>query len=410
MAVGEDGTVSPNAFVRGAARRLGPYAKVIALASCMDGFALTWQEPDEGDGNGGSERTPDCPGRPCDDGDVGVLSGRTKLVVLTSIAVAAVAWSLLFGAMVSVVAGPAVGVVIGIVLGVALVVLFPERRMADRVFSSLARKGSESSSGRLRNIADGLAIAIGVPAQQVVLIPSAVPNVIALPTRSNGLVVVATEGAVELLSRRGLESLVASQIVVARDPWVRQATRAQLAQGPWAFLLATTMLIGFPGVIFFVLAFATIFLFVFTTLPRRCDAVRDLVADGVGIHTTKDPEALVQALRALRPAALAAPDQKLGIGMMVDPFAVLSVRLKSSTSVTVNGRTRSWSTEDEVATELGFRAERMERVARGDSSADDGLGPYRQAWSSLGRDENPYRLTDDERATGEATRTALLRQ
>jgi hypothetical protein len=279
--------------------------------------------------------------------------------------------------------------------------------VADRVLASLAGKGASAASGRLRNIADALAIAIGVPAEQVVLIDSPVPNVLALPTRSSGLVVVATEGALTLLSRQQLESLVASQIVVARERWVRLATRAPLAQSPWALLLGGTIVIGFRGMVFSILAFVTVFVMVFTTLPRRADATRDLVADGVAISTTKNPAALVQALRNLRPAALAAPQQRLGLGMMVDAFAVLSVRSKTSTSVTVNGRTRSWTTEDELATELGFRADRMERVARGDSPADDALGPFRAAWSALGRADNPYRLTDEERAKGEAARVAL---
>ena len=124
------------------------------------------------------------------------------------------------------------------------------------------------------------------------------------------------------------------------------------------------------------------------------------MADGVAINTTKNPAALVRALRDLRPSALVAPEQKLGtIGMFVDPFAVLSVRSKTKTTVTVNGRSRSWSTEDELATELGFRADRMERVDRGDFDSLNGVGPFRKAWGALGRADNPYVLTDLERST-----------
>lgn len=324
-----------------------------------------------------------------------------------SVAVAVIPWALFIGALVSVVAGRLVGVIVGAVLAPVLVVFFPERRVADVVVASLAKKSTAVEGGRLRNIADGLALAIGVPAQQVQLIGSPVPNVIALPTRSNGLVVVATDGAVGILSRQELESLVASQIVVAGDRWVRLATRAQLAQAPWALLLGGAMAVGLVGMLFFVLAMFVVFLFAFTTLPRRPDAVRDLAADAVAIHTTKNPVALVSALRTLRPAALVAPDQRLGIGMLLDPFAVLSVRLKVSTTVTVNGKSRSWTTAEEVATELGLRADRMERVAQGDSSADDTLGPYRKAWSLLGSIYNPYRLRPWEQEAGEAARNSL---
>ena len=150
--------------------------------------------------------------------------------------------------------------------------------------------------------------------------------------------------------------------------------------------------------VFFILAFASVFIYVFTGLYRRADAVRDLVADSVAINTTKNPVALVSALRDLRPAALVAPTQRLGsIGMATDPFAVLSVRRKSSTTVTVNGKSRSWSTEDELATELGIRADRMERVSNGEFTALDGLGPFREAWAALGKHDNPYQLTDAER-------------
>lgn len=326
------------------------------------------------------------------------MRSGAKRAVVQVVVIAAVPWALFLGTVVSYLAPLPVASVLGLLAGIALVLFFPERVVAERVYNSLVQSVAGSTSDRLRNIADGLAIAIGVPANQVAVIDKSVPNVLALPTKSHGLVVVATDGAVRLLSRPELEALVASQVVLAGDPWVRRATRAQLAQGPWGLLLALTIGLGYLNFVFFVLAFASVFIYVFTGLYRRADAVRDLVADSVAINTTKNPVALVSALRDLRPAALVAPTQRLGsIGMTTDPFAVLSVRRKSTNTVTVNGKSRSWSTEDELATELGIRADRMERVSNGEFAALDGLGPFRKAWAALGKHDNPYQLTDAER-------------
>ena len=334
-----------------------------------------------------------------------------KRAVLGVVLIAAIPWTIFLSALCSAVLEKTPGVVAAIVVVVSLLAVgfvwfFPERAVAESVYAKVIEK-SRGQNNRLRNVAEGLAIAIGVPAERVEVVASPVPNVLALPTRSHGLVVVATEGAIGLLSRPQLEALVASQIVVAGDKWVRLATRAQLAQAPWAFLLAATFPLGFVSPVFFVAAMAAIVLFVFTSLFRRADAVRDLVADGVAINTTKNPQALVSALRALRPSVLVAPSQKLGAsGMRTDAFAVLSVRSKADTTVTVNGKSRSWATEDELATELGFRADRMERVGNGDFSALEGLGPFRKAWAALGTPENVYVLTDEERRVGQTAAAA----
>jgi Zn-dependent protease with chaperone function len=338
---------------------------------------------------------------------MGSVRSGAKRAVLGVIVVAAIPWAMVFGALLHLFVGFVPSLVGGIAVALALVWFFPERTVASNVYAAIVEKKQSAQSNRLRNVADGLAIAIGVPAERVQVIDSQVPNVLALPTKTHGLVVVATEGAVRLLSRQELEAVVASQIVVAGDPWVRRATRAQIAQAPWGFLLPIAMVLGFSRVVFAVAAFFMVFVFVFTGLFRRADAVRDLVADGVAINTTKNPQALVGALRDFRPAALAAQNQKLGsTGMKADAFAVLSVRGKATNTMTVNGNSRSWSTEDELATELGFRADRMERVANGDFSALEGLGPFFTAWRLLGKPENQYQLTDAERATGEAAALA----
>jgi Zn-dependent protease with chaperone function len=338
---------------------------------------------------------------------MGSVRAGAKRAVIEVVLIAAISWALFFGAILHLFIGLFPAIAIAVASAIALVWFFPERVLADNVYAAIVEKKQSAQSNRLRNIADGLAIAIGVPAERVQVIDSPVPNVLALPTKTHGLVVVATEGAIRLLSRPELEALVASQIVVAGDPWVRRAARAQIAQAPWGLLLPVAMLLGFSQGAFFIGAFAMVFVFMFSGFFRRADAVRDLTADGVAINTTKNPQALVGALRDLRPAVLVAPDQKLGAsGMKTDAFAVLSVRGKSTNTVSVNGKSRSWSTEDELATELGFRADRMERVSNGDFTVLDGLGPFFKAWRTLGKADNPYQLTDAERAIGRAAASA----
>jgi Zn-dependent protease with chaperone function len=300
--------------------------------------------------------------------------------------------------------------VVTLVLGLLIVWFYPLGWLADLTYKSLLGERSEATR-RFRNVADGLALAIGVPAERVEIIAAPVPNVLALPTMKHGLVVVATEGACRLLHRAELEALVASQLVIAGDPWVRMASRFQSAVAPWGFLLAIATSLGFSGApIGAFVGLPLIFLFAFTTLPRRPDAARDLVADFVAIHTTKNPDAIVRALRSLRPAALVASNQTLGLtGMISDAFAVLSTRKRTSTSLSVNGKvTRNWTTHDEIATELGLRSDRMAAVYRGDFSELGTLRHYVQAWKVLGTADNPYVLTPLERNAAAAAASSVV--
>lgn len=141
---------------------------------------------------------------------------------------------------------------------------------------------------RLGNVAAGLALALGVPEGRVAVIDSDVPNVGAFPTRSGNLVV-ATSGAVASLGRDELEGLVASQLVVAGDRWVRWATSAQLVQGPRFALL-------FGSVFVNPLLMPAAFLAFFG--GRYADGARDLVADAAAVGATRNPEPLVRAFRA----------------------------------------------------------------------------------------------------------------
>lgn len=339
--------------------------------------------------------------------------GRRLLTLLGTVLLVAVMPGAVFAALIGSawVGGPdwdrfLVGAVIGYLVGIAAQLFLPLRVVADGVARRLGAAAAdgavrvhEVSAGRASNVAEEIAIALGVPAGRVALIDTVVPNVLALPT-SRGALVVVTRGALGLMTRDELGALVASQLAVASSPLVRVASRAQLVESvalPALFVASFSNPVILPVV---VLAIGW--------LGRRADATRDLLADIEALAATRFPDALVGAFEALRPAALVAASQRLAsAGFVVDPFAVLSARGRTTTTVVVNGRRRSWSTEDEVALELHVRAERIARAAAGDPSAMRGLGPWRRAWRALDAG-GPFALTEIERAKAAELRAALL--
>ncbi len=318
-----------------------------------------------------------------------ILSSGARRAVLGAVALAAVPWTILFSALLRWVLPVPVAFALAAVLAVAWVALLPLPVVGRFVLDRL-RGRRASDSARLDGIAEGLAIALGIPTTLVSVIDSALPNVLVLPIGPSAHHVVATTGAVDAMSRRELEALVASQVVDAGNGFVRVATRAQLAMGASVIVgIASPVVAWHPA--WMLLAFVTVFGIVLGSLLRRPDAVRDLVADSVAVHTTKDPEALISALRALMSAAPRAATERLGVpGFLADAFTVLSTRSRVQTTVKVNGKSRSWSTADEIATEMGFRADRMERAHLGDRSVLDSTKGFRAAWKLLGSPENPY--------------------
>lgn len=255
---------------------------------------------------------------------------------------------------------------------VALV--FPIRRYSEWAARRVLASGD---SRRLRSIAEALALAIGVPTERVAVLDVPIPDVGVFPTRT-GNVVIATAGAVDSMSRRELEALVATQLTVASSEWVRIATSAQLVQSLRMALLFGSAFINPLAIPFAFLAFFG---------GRYADATRDLVGDELAARTTYDPASLGRALRAL--AQHAGEGTMLSVGLpafMGDQFWVMSTRKTTHTTMSVNGRvTRSWSTTDEIVTEMGVRADRLERAARGDWYGFRGLRAWKKAMRRLGR-------------------------
>ena len=309
------------------------------------------------------------------------LPARAKLVVLGAAVRAGFCWAVAAGAVAApiytgfslhrlVVAGVVFLVVWPLVT--LAVFLLPVARYGEWVAHRITARSE--APARLGNV--GLAIAIGAPEGRVAVIDSEVPNAGAFPTRSGNLVV-ATSGAVDLLDRDELEGLVASQLVVAGDRWVRWATSAQLVQSPRFALLFGSV---FVNPVLMPAAFLAFF------GGRYADGARDLVADAAAVNATRHPEPLVRALRRLAPHAAEAHTLRAGLpGFLVDQFWVLSSRRPVHTSVSTPGGSRQWTTADEVAAEMRVRADRVVQAASGDWTAFEGLGAWRKAMRTLNR-------------------------
>jgi Zn-dependent protease with chaperone function len=301
-----------------------------------------------------------------------VVSAAVRAGFCWAVAAAAVSAPIYTGVSVRRLVMAAVVFVVTWVVVTLAVFAFPVSRYGAWVAKRLT--GSDGAPARLANVAAGLAIAIGVPEGRVAVIESDVPNVGAFPTTAGNLVV-ATSGAVDQLGRDELEGLVASQLVVAGDRWVRWATAAQLVQAPRFFLLFGSV---FVNPFLMPAAFLAFF------GGRYADGARDLVADAAAVGATRHPEPLVRAFRALVPHARQAHTQRAGLpGFLVDQFWVLSARKTVHTSVSTPGGTRQWTTADELAAEMRVRADRVEQAARGDWSAFNGLRAWKRALRTL---------------------------
>ncbi|MEO6653631.1 MAG: hypothetical protein ABIP17_13345 [Ilumatobacteraceae bacterium] len=242
------------------------------------------------------------------------------------------------------------------VLAAVAILALPLEKVGDRVLRDFR---ADVAGGRLRNIADGLAIAIGEQPGHVLIHETPIPNVGGFPT-TDGVVVMATTSAIEQLRRDELEALVAAQFAGMREPWCRLATRAELA---WKLAQAigfASILVAYP---IGVLVAASM-----VAVPRIVEASRDLCADVAAVAVTKHPTALANAFRRLAQSASLGNQQKIAVHwyLPVSTFLALPKRTKATTSIgTETGPERTWTDVDEVRDELLLRAERAEALAAG---------------------------------------------
>jgi Zn-dependent protease with chaperone function len=270
---------------------------------------------------------------------------------------------------------------------------FPHARFGSWAASRMVAAGG-APTRRAVNLTEELAIATGAWTRfRVLAVDSPVPNVGALPGIDHTTVVV-TSGAEQLLPRDELEALMATQVVVASDRWVRIATAAQLFDAPrFAILFGS----GFLNPFLIPLAFLAF------QGHRRGDAVRDMVADHAALRATRHPDALVRALYRLRPAAPHSSALRVGLpAFLVDQYWVLSTRAPATTSMSSSGGARTWTTADEIAAEMASRADRVQRGSRGEVGALFDMAAWRQATRSLGAAGStpagfPLGLAPDER-------------
>lgn len=265
---------------------------------------------------------------------------------------------------------------VAMVAAALVVILLPLERLGETIVADL--RASSASAGRLRNIVDELSIAIGEPAEHVVVHEAAIPNIGGFPT-PDGVVVMATSQAVEQLRRDELEALVAAQFAGMRDRWCRVATRAELT---WTL----TKVLAFASILF-AMPVAVLIGGTMLFLPRTVEATRDLCADIAAVEATRHPTALASGLRHLVPAASDGHEQRLAKRwyLPISPFLAMPRRLKSTTSVSVGGRPKRTYTEaEEIAAELNLRADRAEALAAGADPSEYTGREYRRRWGELG--------------------------
>ena len=266
-------------------------------------------------------------------------------------------------------------IIVAMVVAAAIVLLFPLERLGGEIVTDLR---AEATDGRLRNVAEEVAIAIGETSRHVVIHEAEVPNVGAFPT-ADGVVVMATTGALEQLERAELEALVAAQFAGMRDRWCRLATRAELT---WTL----TKVLGFVSILF-AMPVAWMIGGVMVFLPRSVEATRDLCADVAAVRATRHPAALANAFRHLAPAASAGNKQRFVQRwyLPISPFLAMPKRAQSTTSISGGGKpARTYTDVDEVTFELLLRADRAEALASGADPSEYTGREYRRRWSRLG--------------------------
>lgn len=305
-------------------------------------------------------------------------------------------WRWLPGLVVAAVLGP-------LLAALALCTAFPHERYGAWVVQRIQGAGGRPANRSL-DLADQLGLATGGYRHRVLVVDSPIPNVAAIPDRDGATVVVVTTGGEQQLARDDLEALMATQIVVASDPWVRVASAAQLLAAPRFALLFGSGFLNPLLIPFAFLAFLG---------HRRGDAVRDMVADSAALRATRHPEALSRALFGLRPAAPHAGRLRVGLpAFLVDQYWVLSRRSKVTTTISGPTGARQWTTTEEIAAEMAMRADRVLRGAHGELDALFDLPAWKRAVRGLGRDERtpaglPIPLTADEWARAAQVEASL---
>lgn len=247
---------------------------------------------------------------------------------------------------------------------------------------------------QLRPIAEGLAIARGIPVPSVWVVDSTAPNVACFPG-PHGRHFVATSTAVAGLTRSELEAIMAVQLSLLLDPDVQRVRRAFVASGRllwWIVMLGViacvAMVVRNPtwaGLTINLGVWTVIALFaVLHLVRRRLRWSWGMLGDAVAIATTRHPEPLVTALRRLAGHNDGRAPVRSGFGTS-DVYWAVSVRNNVTVSyMVVNDRARSRTSTAMLSdAALLLRARLVELCLLGGRPAN--LGTWSEAKRAIDR-------------------------
>lgn len=240
---------------------------------------------------------------------------RRSVLLVAGLLVLAGGFGYLFG---YVIGGPGWGGPLVAVMIVALM-SWSSYRWGDRLVLrvSKARPASREEHARLHNVAEGLAIAAGVPKPALYVIPGEAPNAFATGRDPEHASVAVTEGLLRLMNRVELEGVIAHElshvrnrdilvgtlvatlvgVVVLLSEWLlrifwwgggRGRSREQSGAGPWAAIAVVAALV------LAVLGPLAAQLIRFAVSRRR-----EYLADADGALLTRYPPGLQSALRKI---------------------------------------------------------------------------------------------------------------
>jgi Zn-dependent protease with chaperone function len=318
-----------------------------------------------------------------------VIVGAVAGAGLTGLAAADPVWPVTMEFVAGGLRTLAAGALLG-AIGTVLLLLFAERRVALRAWPTTPLAPAPD----LVPLAEGLALARGEVVPRVWRLESSAPNVACL-SRPHGRHLVVSSAAEDGLTRDELEALMALQFSLLLDPGAARVRRTLVGTGrmmTWTALLtlAATVVSTVRHVVWSGLTiniglwFGVLVVVLIVVVQRRLRWAWGLVGDAVALETTRQPAALVSALRRV---ASYNGDQVPVLGLMGanDPFWAVPVRRKVEVAtMVVNDQARSRTSTEQVSdVALLLRARIVEQARLGGEPAT--LASWREAATTFDR-------------------------
>jgi heat shock protein HtpX len=199
-------------------------------------------------------------------------------------------------AIVGIVAVGAVIAVLGLAWGLANIGLGSSKHLVGAL---RARAATGIEMTRLENVVDGLCVAAGLPAPELVVLDDDAPNAIVLGKRPERAVLFCTTGLLALLDRIELEGLIAHELAHLK--------RGDAADASWA-TIASGLVAGCSD--------SASRLVQWLIRPAR-----ESFADLGGVSLTRYPPGLLTALQKLREAPTNCPaDLSITVARLTGPL------------------------------------------------------------------------------------------